>query len=91
MKHADVLNKFLSRIQEDPRIGFSHVAMFAALAFLSHDGSSVQFFAKEIRLIAKINSPRTYFKLLKDLQDCRYIEYKRGFSRWEKSIVRFCL
>lgn len=87
----NLLEKFFSRIKDDPCVGLSHIALFIALLHLSQDARSVLFFGREVRALAKINSPRTYFKLMKDLNAFRYIEYKRGSSRWEKSRVDFCL
>jgi len=56
---------------------------------LSQDDVKVVFYGRELRQVAKIGSSRTYFKILRDLQECEYIEYKKGYNRWEKSLALF--
>lgn len=87
----DLLNRFFNRAQNDPRIGFSHIALFTAMVQMSRDNFSVSFYGKELRQLAKIGSSRTYFKLLKDLYECRYIRYSKGPNRWQRSSVLFLI
>ncbi|GEM_PF-1792876 len=87
----DLLNRFFNRAQNDPRIGFSHIALFTAMVQMSQDNFSVSFYGKELRQLAKIGSSRTYFKLLKDLYECRYIRYIKGANRWQRSSVLFLI
>ena len=87
----DLLARFFNRVQNDPRIGFSHIALFTAMVQMRHDNISVSFYGKELRQLAKIGSSRTYFKLLKDLYECRYIRYSKGANRWQRSSILFLI
>lgn len=89
LKENGLMDKFFYRIQDDPRIGASHIALFAAMAQISKDNQSVQFYGRELRQLAKVYSSRTYFKILRDLQECCYISYKKGRCRWERSLIVF--
>ncbi|MBL7704614.1 MAG: hypothetical protein JNM21_03595 [Taibaiella sp.] len=89
--NEDLLNRFFNRVQNDPRIGFSHIALFTAMVQMSQDNFSISFYGKELRQLAKIGSSRTYFKLLKDLYECRYIRYIKGANRWQRSSVLFLI
>ncbi len=86
-----LLNRFFNRVQNDPRIGFCHIALFTAMVQMSHDNFSVSFYGKELRQLAKIGSSRTYFKLLKDLYECRYIRYSKVANRWQRSSILFLI
>lgn len=85
----DLLDRFFSKIQFDPKIGTTHIALFVAMVQRSNNRLFVSFYGRELRPLAKICSTRTYFKVLRDLMDGEYIDYKKGQSRWEKSQVHF--
>lgn len=91
LQNNNLLNRFFNRIQYDPRIGATHIALFTAMVQMGNHNASATFYGRELRQLAKINSPRTYFKVLRDLQECEYIEYRRGVSRWEKSLAWFII
>jgi hypothetical protein len=86
-----LLTRFFYLAHNNPRIGFSHIALFTAMVQMSQGDFTVSFYAKELRQFCKIGSSRTYFKLLKDLYECGYIKYIRGPNRWQKSSVLFII
>lgn len=91
LHNDDLLTRFFNRVQNDPRMGISHIALFSAMTQMSLDDISVSFYGRELRQLAKIGSSRTYFKLLKDLYECQYIRYLKGTNRWKRSNVWFLI
>ncbi len=88
---GSLLTRFFHMIKYDPRVGISHIALFTAMVQMSQDNFSVSFYGRELRQLAKIGSSRTYFKVLRDLYECQYIQYIRASNRWKKSTALFLI
>lgn len=84
------LSGFIALAQRDPRMGLSHIGLFATLLSLSgspHDKACLEMFGKQIMALAKISSSATYHRLLNDLNRCGYIKYEPSFSKRRASRI----
>lgn len=84
------LTRFYSAIREDPRIGTTHISLYMAL-FQIYNLNGFQnpiFITRaDVMMTAKIFGFATYHKCMKDLVECRYIEYLPSFKPGVKSRV----
>lgn len=93
-KYGVILESFLSQIALDPRIGATHISLYVALLHLwaEVDYNDPLIIEKErIMQLAKISSPRTYFKGIKSLDEFGYINYCPANHRYMKSSVHLIL
>jgi hypothetical protein len=89
----EVLEKFMSGIDKDPRICLSHIGLFSVLLHVREEqGGNEPFPIKreELMKAAKISSTATYFKILGQLHEYGYIQYQPTFNRMSQSKVRLC-
>ena len=73
------LSAFFKSINGHPRIGPSHISLYAALVEMwDVEGYKEPFLVKraDVMSLAKVNSISTYHKLLKDLVICGCIRYE---------------
>ncbi len=87
------LADFLKGIQNDPRIGAIHIAVFLAFycKWLSLSCPVwVEAFAYEIMPVAKVSSRMTYYQIIEGLRANGYIKYKpsRHKGRGSKVCIR---
>ncbi|MBX2951712.1 MAG: hypothetical protein KF870_04345 [Leadbetterella sp.] len=78
------LSDFFGAIEKDPRISITHIGIYAALLqYRKQKGliNPIIAFSHQIMRIAKISSPTTYHKCVRDLSDFGYIEYEPSFRR----------
>ena len=88
------LSDFFIAIDKDARINIRHIGVYAALLqFCSANGSlnPLEAYSYDIIQIAKISSPTTYHKCVKDLNDYGYIKYEPSFKRNSPSKVYLIL
>ncbi|GAA4909955.1 hypothetical protein [Mucilaginibacter defluvii] len=81
---------FFDAIRKDPRIGLSHIGLFAVLVgYWQQLGcpEAISAYAHEIMPLAKV-SGTTYHRCLRDLADFGYILYEPSFKRNKPSTVR---
>jgi hypothetical protein len=74
---------FFAAIQKDARISISHIGFFAALLQTWHLQEYQNPFStkkEELMKVAKISSPTTYHKCLRDLHDFGYIRYEPSYK-----------
>jgi hypothetical protein len=72
------LINFLKTVEDDPRIGTAHIAVYAALfeRWCENKGEDpVSFSRPEIMKSAKIQSRATYHSCMRTLHDYGYIRY----------------
>lgn len=84
------LSRFFEQIREDPRIGTTHIALYATLlAYGKRKGFVVPLlvFSWEIIPLAKMSSTKTYFKTLKELSNYGYLKYEASFNRLKGSKI----
>ncbi len=78
------LSDFFFAIEKDARISTTHIGIYAALLqYRKEKGliNPVIAFSHEIMPIAKISSPTTYHKCVRDLSDFGYIQYEPSFRK----------
>lgn len=84
------LSKFLKAIACDPRIGVTHIGIYAALIHYWHinkKNTPIVAYSHQIMKIAKISGYTTYHKCVKDLHRYGYIKYEPSFKRTEGSRI----
>jgi hypothetical protein len=72
------LSGFLRRAEKDHRIGPLHVSLYVVLWDICNAKTTQQVIAisrNDIMSKAKIKSPGTYYKVIKDLSDWGYVTY----------------
>ncbi|WP_179415557.1 hypothetical protein HDF19_00090 [Mucilaginibacter sp. E4BP6] len=74
---------FFERVSHDPRIGSTHIGLFAALVHYWQGHSFINpipAYCIDILPVAKM-SANTYHKCMRDLHDFGYIRYEPSFKR----------
>jgi hypothetical protein len=92
METLQPLSDFFSAIEKDDRISITHIGIYAALLqFRTDKGfiNPIQAYRYEIMYIAKISSPKTYYKCMQDLNDYGYIKYESTLKRNQGSTIYF--
>lgn len=83
MAEIKELTKFYEAIQNNPRIGPSHISLYMALFHLYNlNGYSNPFHIsrKTVMEIAKIGGFATFHKCIKDLNEFGYIQYSPSYN-----------
>lgn len=84
------LTDFLKAIEADPRIGTTHIAIYAALLQYWKERSYPKVltaFSYDIMPIAKISASTTYHKTIRELSEYGYIKYEASYKRNKASTV----
>lgn len=92
MEQLNILSDFFSAIQDDGRIGITHIGVYSALLqywYGHHCENPMRVFSHEIMQIAKISSAATYCKCVKQLSDYGYIKYEPSFKKNRGSKIYF--
>ena len=74
-----MLNNFLKRICDDPRIGPSHISLYMAIVYCFREQNyrrPVSVFGRDLRRLAKIGGSGLYHRCIRDLKECGYIHYE---------------
>ena len=90
MVALEVLCRFLSAIEEDPRIGTAHIALYLRIWKLWMDCDCAEplvIFGHALIGVCKISSYSTYHKTLKDLCLFGYLRYEPSFNRFAGSRI----
>ncbi|MFQ6601849.1 hypothetical protein [Flavobacterium sp. C3NV] len=94
MENLKLLSVFFKSIEKDFRIGSTHIAVFAALVeFWKQRGmiNPIQAYSIEIQKIAKIVSPKTYHKCMRELDNYGYLIYVPTKNKNKRSSIYFHL
>jgi hypothetical protein len=86
------LSDFFKAIENDYRISITHIGIYVALLqFRADKGfiNPIQAFRYEIMDIAKISSPKTYYKCIRELNEYGYIKYESTRKRNQGSKIYF--
>lgn len=92
MESLKLLSAFFESIEKDFRIGSTHIAIFAALVqFWIQKGkvNPIQAYSLEIQNIAKIMSPKTYHKCIRELHEYGYLFYVPTKNKNRRSSIYF--
>jgi hypothetical protein len=84
MNATNPLSDFFTAIDKDARINIRHIGIYAALLqYWQEHGCAnpLQAYSHDIIQIARISSPTTYHKCVKDLAEYGYIRYEPSFKR----------
>lgn len=89
MDGTQQLLDFCDTIEEDARIGITHVSLYVALLYEYLTGSLQQpIYANSTKLMKKAKmSRRTYMKCIRELQQFGYISYKPSCDPGKRSQV----
>lgn len=90
MDGLELMFNFLEKARKDARIGPVHISLFTAMIKCwSEDGYplSVNIISRDLMNVAKICSPTTYHRIIRQLDEFGYIIYVRTNSKWECSQV----
>lgn len=86
------LSDFFKAIESDYRISITHIGIYVALLeFRAGKGfiNPIQAYRCEIMDIAKISSPKTYYKCMRELNEYGYIKYVSTRKRNQGSTIYF--
>lgn len=92
MENLNPLSDFFLAIEKDFRISTTHIAIYMALLKYRIENNFVnpiQVYRHEITTIAKISSPRTYYKCIQELSNYGYLKYKPSFKKTQGSKIYF--
>jgi hypothetical protein len=92
MAEMKEFSQFFAAIADDPRINTTHISLYMALLqyWKEQDfASPIRVFSRQIMQIAKILSPATYHRHIRDLSDYGYIRYEPSYKRNKGSKVFF--
>lgn len=92
MEPLKPLSDFFSAIEKDGRIRITHIAIYAALLQYWKDQgfrNPIIAFSNDIMKVARISSPATYHKCMKDLHAFGYVQYEPSFKRNSGSKIFF--
>lgn len=90
MDNLKPLSAFFLAIEKDFRISTTHIAIYAALLQFRMDKGFVnplQAYSREIQKIAKIASPKTYHKCMRELDSYGYVIYLPTKNKNKRSKV----
>ena len=90
MYPLSVLTDFFSVVREDPRIGPTHISLYAALLELwqrREFENPLTLFSHEVMPLCKIAGVATYHKSIRDLNRYGYIKYMPSHDRFTRSLV----
>jgi hypothetical protein len=88
------LSAFFLAIEKDFRISTTHIAIYVALLQFRIDKgfiNPVQAYSSEITDLAKISSPKTYHKCIRELDAYGYIIYVPTRNKNKRSKIYFHL
>lgn len=94
MDNLKPLSAFFQAIEKDFRISTTHIAIYAALLQFRMDKGFInplQAYSIEIQKIAKIASPKTYHKCIRELDAYGYVIYVPTKNKNKRSKVYFHL
>lgn len=92
MEPLKPLTDFFSAIKRDGRIRITHIGIYAALLQCWKEQSfnnPITAFSYDIMKIAKVSSPATYHKCIRDLEEFGYLRYEPSFKRNSGSKIYF--
>lgn len=82
------LNRFFERINSDPRIGITHIAVYMAILniwFKRGCTNPIALFSWEVMPEAKVSTRITYRKAVRELNAYGYLLYRPSFSKYKGS------
>lgn len=90
MEPEEIVDGFLDRIGEDPRIGPAHISLFVAILHCCESQDyrkPVSVYGRDLRKLAKIGGSGLYHRCMRDLKEGGYIGYVPSFNPALGSLV----
>ena len=84
MRPENELTRFMEEAREDARLGPSHLSVYLALVYLraeQDNSGAVHVSARWLMPLAKIASPTTYHRVMRELDKWGYIRYEASSDR----------
>ncbi|MFH7001157.1 hypothetical protein NLG42_19330 [Flavobacterium plurextorum] len=94
MDNLEILTRFFQTIENDFRIGTTHIAIFAALLQFRASKDYINpilAYSIEIQKISKVVSPKTYHRCMHDLDKYGYLVYVPTKNKNKRSSIYFHL
>jgi hypothetical protein len=88
------LSKYLSILEEDPRLNVWHFALLSTILFLGYrqrQAKIINVSRSKIMTLSHINTLPTYHKYFKDLQKMGYINYRPSYHPGYRSEVEITI
>ena len=92
MANNNPLSSFFVAIANDFRISSTHIAIYVALVQYRIDkgySNPIEVFRCEVAHLAKVSSPYTYHKCVRELSDYGYIRYQPSYKKTKGSRIYF--
>lgn len=86
------LSAFLAAAQNDARINSLHISLYVALLFYwqkSRYENPLMVVSRDIMDMAKISGRATYYRIIRELHDYKYIRYLPSYNHFLGSLVYF--
>lgn len=86
------LSDFFKAIEDDYRISITHIGLYVSLLHYRVDKgfiNPIQPYRNDIMDIAKISSPKTYHKCMRELNEYGYIKYESTRKRNQRNKIYF--
>ncbi len=90
MKANATIFLFMDLIQEDPRIGPSHISLYVAILYsYKKQGSKmpITIYRKDLMRRSKMRGKGTYHRCLRDLTDFGFIKYTPSNDSLQGSLI----
>lgn len=89
MSEMELMVKFIISAKEDPRIGMSHISLYAALVTLPQIRKEhpLCVFARDVMPYCKLYSRATYNRTLRQLHEFGYIKYVPSYNHFLGSLI----
>ena len=89
MREMGLLEKFMARAKDDPRIGMTHISLYAALVALIpiRQEHPLCVFARDVMPYCKLYSKYTYNRTLRQLHEFGYVHYVASYNHFLGSLV----
>ena len=90
IKESQLIDNFLNRIKDDPRISMTHITTYLSLVhyyYACGKANPIYVFTKQIMPTCKISGVATYHKSIRQLHEYGYIKYVPSYNRFIGSLV----
>jgi len=87
-----VIQAFMDRIKDDPRISRAHISIYLSLWKLWTEAGQpayLSFFRNDLRDMCKVTSQSAFYKAIRELDEYEYIDYTPSVNHNKGSLVHF--
>ena len=90
MKSFFILKEFFEMIEDDPGIGPAHISLYAAIlnGWINNNCvNPVKVSRDELMSTSKISARRTFYKMIKELEEAGFIKYEASINQFIQSEI----